>query len=80
MQKWVVKIRRNGAAVCLQDWKLFRSVVCTDLDQPSFPETLNVSQWISVISPAMYQIEADHFDHASDKLIFLSVCEDSKQH
>ena len=37
----------DGASVsmCVKDRKLFRSVICSDLDQTGFPET-----WISVIA------------------------------
>ncbi len=37
----------RGGRLSVKDWKLLCSVVFTDLDQPGFPEVLNVSRWVS---------------------------------
>lgn len=60
----------------IKNWKLFRSVVCPDLDQPGFPEMLYVLQWVSPTGPELYRVEADRFNRPGDNFIFLSVCED----
>ncbi len=39
---------RSGC-LSVKDWKLFRSVVCADLDQPGFPEMPAVSYVIQTI-------------------------------
>ncbi|KAL4009090.1 hypothetical protein ACER0C_002942 [Sarotherodon galilaeus] len=42
-----------------RNWKLFRTVVCADLDNVGFPEMLYVSQWNSPTGPELYRVEAD---------------------
>ncbi|KAI3364939.1 hypothetical protein L3Q82_000939 [Scortum barcoo] len=34
-----------SACVSVKDWKVFRSVICPDLEHPGFPEAVYVSQW-----------------------------------
>ncbi|CAI5672763.1 unnamed protein product [Oreochromis niloticus] len=59
-----------------RNWKLFRTVVCADLDNVGFPEMLYVSQWNSPTGPELYRVEADRFNRSPDDFIFLSVCDD----
>lgn len=59
-----------------KNWKLFRTVVCADLDNVGFPELLYVSQWNSASGPELYRVEADRFNRNPDDFIFLSVCDD----
>lgn len=49
--------------VCMsiKDWKLFYSVVCSDLDQPAFSETVFVSQWVGASGPELYRMLVDRF-------------------
>ena len=63
-------------SLSVKDWKLFRSVVCRDLDHIGFPEILYVSQWNSATGPEIYRVEADRFFRPSEEFIFLSVCVD----
>lgn len=59
----------------VKDWKPFRSVVCSDLDQPSYPETVYVSQLVSATGPEIHRIVGDCFFHQLDHFV-ISVCED----
>lgn len=59
----------------MKDWKLFHSVICPDLDQPSFPEALYVLQWVNPTGTEMYHVEADRFNLSVGDFIFLTVCE-----
>ncbi|GLD48598.1 uncharacterized protein AKAME5_000255100 [Lates japonicus] len=36
-------------SMSVRDWGLFRSVICSDLDQPGFPEAFYVVQWASQV-------------------------------
>ena len=47
--------------VRLKDWKLLCSVVCSDLDQPGYPETVCVLQLVSATGPELYRVVGDRF-------------------
>ena len=68
----------QGGSMSVKDWKLFCSVVCSDLDEPSYPETVHVSQMVSATGP-LYRVVADHFFHQLDGFVFISVCEDRER-
>ena len=59
-------------SVCMsvKDWKLFHSAVCSDLDQPSFSETVYVSQWVGASGPELYRMLADRFSSIYTILFF----------
>ncbi|KAL7387615.1 hypothetical protein ABVT39_026217 [Epinephelus coioides] len=69
VETWTVSLMHR-------DWKLFWSEVCPDLDQPGFPESIYVSQWVSKTGPEMYRVERDRFNKRREDFIFLSVCKD----
>ncbi|KAK2899400.1 hypothetical protein Q8A73_012529 [Channa argus] len=60
----------------VKDWRLFRTSVCTDLNQPGFPESMYVVQWVSATVPVMYRIETDRFNKPREGFIFFRICED----
>ncbi|KAL7390090.1 hypothetical protein ABVT39_014771 [Epinephelus coioides] len=69
VETWTVSLMHR-------DWKLFWSEVCPDLDQPGFPKSIYVSQWVSKMGPEMYRVETDRFNKRREDFIFLSVCKD----
>lgn len=66
----------NSHAMSIKNWRLFRTVVCQDLDQTGFPDVLYAAQWISPTGPELYRVEADRYNRPTEEFIFLSVCED----
>lgn len=70
---------KTGCTIAVKDWKLFWSVVCPDLDNPGFPEIVNVSQWDSNKGHKIYRVHADRFIRPPEDFIFLSVCEDREK-
>ena len=69
----------QGGSMSVKDWKLFHSVVCSDLDQPNYPETVYVLQMVSAAGLELYQIVADRFFIILDNFVFISVCEDRER-
>ena len=59
-----------------RDWNLFFAQVCSDLDNPGFPESIYVSQWVSKTGGEMFRVETDRFNRRREDFIFLSVCND----
>lgn len=68
----------DSSNMCLsvKDWRLFRTSVCADLNQPGFPESMYVAQWVCASSPVIYRVEADRFLRPQDEFIFFRKCED----
>ena len=69
----------QGGSMSVKDRKLLRSVVCSDLDQPGYPETVYVSQLVSATGPELYRVVGDCFFHQLDNFVFISVCEDRER-
>ena len=67
---------KHGWSVCHRDWNLFFAQVCSDLDNPGFPESIYVSQWVSKTGGEMFRVETDRFNRRREDFIFLSVCND----